>query len=355
MIIKSLSRKANPQQLLKYVLRYIANEKQQSKDKATIILKHNLRNTRSINGYIKAFADNESFRLYRRKDSVILYHDIISLHPLNKNNITSAMLKDIATQYIERRGTNNLYLIAQHSDKDHEHLHCVISGVQTNGYSSRISKQEFKSLKLHLERYQHEKYPELDASHIEHNKLQKKSKEQIIKSVKLLRQSHTQELLVFLEKQFEQVSSKETFINTLKERKYEPYFRNNILQGVTVEGRKFRFSRLGYSPEKIDSLEKKIIPEQNILNELQQLRKGKPKERLLEITPNIKEQFPLHTEEEKQLEELQKLRESNNEKERILEDNSNKDSGPEILHEENEPMQLGLFSLMQSNVLTNEE
>ncbi len=99
MIIKSLSRKSNSSQLVKYIFRYVLDDekkKEISKNdlvksvQPNFIIRHNVR-SRSVKGYVKEFQENEAYRIVRRKDSVQLFHTIISFAPgdskvINDNN-----------------------------------------------------------------------------------------------------------------------------------------------------------------------------------------------------------------------------------------------------------------------------
>src|ERR1700741_1033396 len=116
MIIKTLSRKSNTGQLFQYVFRYVFQRKENSPTKSVgsgkdkFIVRHNIR-SRSLNGIIREYKDNESYRLVQRKDSVRLFHAIISFSDKDREQIYDALLKDVARKFIEERGTNNLYAI----------------------------------------------------------------------------------------------------------------------------------------------------------------------------------------------------------------------------------------------------
>lgn len=276
MILKSLSRKSNQTQLINYVLRYTVKEKQSKQDKetVTIILRHNLR-SRAIQGIIQEYKENESFRLYKRKNAAVLFHDIISFAPSEKHRVTDTLLKDMAKRYVELRGTNNLYLAVAHRDKTaHSHLHFVVSGSQLNGRSSRVSKQQFRHIKIELETYQREKYPELIASRNEHTSSKAKSKEALMEHVTKNRQTHKQSIIKHLEQGYTKSTSHEDFIKHLAS-KYEPYYRNGNLQGVMVEGRKYRLSRLGYDTEKLQELDHRAPSLETQMQELQSIRSRK--------------------------------------------------------------------------------
>lgn len=317
MLIKSLSRKSNSSQLIQYVLRYSLKEGHaKDKDDATLILRHNLR-SHSIKNYIKEFKVNESFRLYKRKDSVTLFHNIISFSPRDKELITDSILKNISKKFVELRGTNSLYLAVAHKEKAHTHLHVIVSGVQLNGYSSRVSKQQFKHIKIELDKYQQEKYPELVHSLIPHEKVSQKSKEEIIQAVQQIRQTDKQTLLKILEEKYTKASSIDDFLKRLKEETYEPYYRNNKLQGVTIEGRKFRLKNLGYDEQKIEQLNHKISFEDKSLQELHSLRKTKNRTLKRDKQSVEKRNIMLQDQtEQKMLNELENIRAMKKDKEK---------------------------------------
>ncbi len=281
MIIKTLSRKSNSGQLIKYALRYSLKENAfKNKEDAQVVLRHNLR-TRSAKGYIHEYTENESFRLYRRKDSVTLFHDILSFAPGDKELVDAPMLKDIAKKYVSLRGKNNLYLIVSHTEKEHTHLHCIVSGVNLAGYSARLPKAKHKQLLQELEQYQQEKYPQLVHSHNSHEKLHLKTREEIIGQIKRSRQANKQTLAASLEQIYAEATSTKDFQTRLAAAKLDPYYRNGKFQGVVSEGKKFRLSRLGYDDTKIQALEEKVQQEVNPIQELEAIRNGihKPKER----------------------------------------------------------------------------
>lgn len=319
MILKSLSRKSNSSQLIRYVCRYIlAPEKRidQIKDKNAIqehpalIIKHNIR-SRTINGFIKSFETHEKFRIIKRKDSVKLFHTIISFSPEDRAYINEELLKDISNKFIELRGEDNIYLITPHWNES-VHLHCVYSGVLLNGRSARISNQKFRSLKRSLEAYQREHYPELIHSRIEHDKGLRLTKEAAINTFKLSHQSNKISLLECLEKAFANATSKIEFINQLQKFGHDLYYRNGKLQGVLFNGKtKYRFNRLNFDRERIENLD---ISKKKELQELMSLRKGKQHSlrkasRLIETKQEIGNN--LNEKEQTLLTEISAIREKN--------------------------------------------
>ncbi len=102
MILKNLTRRSVTGQLVNYLFK-------QEKDKPKPILKHNLR-SRTTKGWTKEFDKNFEFRLHKRKDNIKLHHTIISFSNKDKQNIHTALLKDITKRYIKLRGKENIYL-----------------------------------------------------------------------------------------------------------------------------------------------------------------------------------------------------------------------------------------------------
>ena len=286
MILKSLSRKSDSTgQLVRYITRYILKEQKEGKSSSTekmelvdkpFLIRHNLRTRTSIEGFIREFQENEKFRRVRRRDSVRLYHTIISLSNLDKEQVTEVMLKDIGKEFIRLRGKDSLYLGTMHQEGiNHLHLHIISSGTKTNGLSSRITKEKFASIKRHLQQYQQEKYPELVNSLPEHGKKKRLTKEYLIDCIKKNRQTNKEELLNKLEAIYTQSPTKEAFIQQIKDAGYEVYMRGDRLQGVQIENKKFRFSRLGFDEERLHQLDEKVNKEAVMLTELQQLREQK--------------------------------------------------------------------------------
>lgn len=275
MIIKSLSRKSNSTQLIKYATRYVAKDKAHAhQEDAVILVRHNIR-SKSVEGFIKEFQENESFRLYKRKDSVILFHTILSFSPNDKLKVSKRILKDIAQQFIELRSSNCLNLAIAHLEKQHSHVHILTSGVQVNGRSSRISKQEFAKILNELESYQQTNYPELNYSKNNHNRVQEVYRNKLLESFKHKRKSKKHMLTTQLEHIYTSAHSKDTFMQALTEHNHEPYFRNGKLQGIISEGKKYRLSTLGYTNKEFDILGQQETEQRTQLEEIEKIRSQK--------------------------------------------------------------------------------
>lgn len=296
MILKSLSRKSDStDQLVNYVMAYIFKEQDDPSIKTELtkakqqnskfIIRHNLRARTSLKSFIREFQENESFRLVKRKDSVRLYHNIISFSNKDKQHITDDLLRNMANKFIEERGSNNIFLGTKHEQGvDHIHLHIIVSGTQLNGRSSRVSKQKFHSIKLALDKYQREKYPQLTNSLPEHGKSKRINKEALIEYIKANRQTDKEVILERLEKMYTHSKSKAHFLEQLKIAGHPVYLRNGRVQGITFNEKKFRFSRLGFDDTRLQALDQPRTIQDNSLQVLQQLRENKPRETKREIS-----------------------------------------------------------------------
>jgi len=275
MILKNLTRRNNTGQLVNYLFK-------KEKDKPKPILKHNLR-SRTTKGWTKEFDKNFEIRLHKRKDNIRLHHTIISFSNKDKQNIKPDLLKDITRRYIELRGKENIYLASSHNDKEHIHLHIVMSSTKLiTGESNRITRQEFKELKLTLDAYQKEKYPELIHSlphHGKSKKLQLTDPEQKLqyREGKL---SKKQELFQIVETVFNRSKSVDNFLSELKSEGYNSYSRGGKIYGLEDEtGNHYRFKTLGFDLNKLEELTQQAQTEAKQLQELSSLRESKNQDR----------------------------------------------------------------------------
>jgi hypothetical protein len=303
MIIKSMSRKSSIGQLISYATRYSLkeNNKQNNQESAIVLVRHNLR-SKNVQGYINEFKQNETFRVYHRKDSVILFHTVLSFSPNDQHRINNTMLKDMAKKFVDLRSPNCLNLAVAHLEREHKHIHIITSGVQVNGKSSRVSKQEFAHILSELENYQQEKYPELIHSKNSHTKTKALDKVQLINQLQKTRESKKSSLLINLENAYQLAQSPDEFIKSITDNKHEPYYRNNKLQGVLVDGRKFRLSSLGFDTKKLEELKERETIFKSTFDEIQSIRNTPIKNKEAQLV-NTKEDNV-----ESELESIQALR-----------------------------------------------
>ncbi len=197
-----------------------------------------------------------------RKNGVVLYHEILSLSGKDRNQVTVAMLSDLAQKYVALRASKALVFGTIHFE-DNPHVHLVISG--NLGYRRdklRLSKAEFARVKRELEWYQKEHYPELEHSLV----FEQGGGQEVKKGDQTIRQTRT-----FSEYERDrrihqqgrgELSRKDTlrekicsslvaavsvmdFSQRLTEHTISLYSRGSRLAGVVFKGKKYRFRTIG--------------------------------------------------------------------------------------------------------------
>lgn len=239
----------------------------------SFVLTHNLKGN-SIEAWVNQFQSNEKLRLRKRKDSVILTHEILSWHSDDAENVSLEKMQNMAEEYIQQRNPKGMYVAIPHFDKDHFHIHICASGIEyRTGKSLRLSKEKFQKLKKNIQEYQMEHFPELNKSVVEHgkkSKLKANEKEYQLK-LRTGRESEREQVSGILKTCFKQADSKESFLELLSDCGIKTYERSGKTTGVLFGKNKFRFNRLGYTDEKFEQL--------NLMNrkqmELSDLRKSK--------------------------------------------------------------------------------
>lgn len=280
MIIKSLSRKApSYRQLINYVLH--ENEKPALDGLERFVYTKNLTG-HTVDEWVQSFETQESYRLYQRSNQNYLYHVIISWHISDRQNITTAMLKDIAREFAKRRGIS-LYIATPHYLQNAVHLHVVHSSLELlTGRSLRISKGEFAKLKRDLEAIQKERYPEIQHSTIDHDKNNKDRSHDTEYQIKQRTGTTIKETLRHaIEHALNVAASPEELKQLLQEQGITVYERGGRLQGVLAPetNRKFRFSRLGFD-EHIKALSKHRDKGKELLTTLDRIRKQREEREL---------------------------------------------------------------------------
>lgn len=260
MIIKSKSYKNT--RSFTTVLGYIFRENE--KDQSFMLTKFIKGKDLSTEELHQQFLTNESLRINRRKNNVVLYMDILSFHPEDAQRLNNEKLYQIASKYLSLRAPKSLAVATVHrNEKLHTHLHICFSGVEyKTGKSIRISKEDFKQkVKLPMEKFQQDVFPELSLSKIRHEKSfsikkeLKKDNEKILEAKGEL--SEKQQLLKILEEVFKTAKSEQDFYQKLEDKGVKLYTRNGKITGVQGK-RKFRFKVLGYTSEILQSMEQNL-------------------------------------------------------------------------------------------------
>jgi hypothetical protein len=156
MIIKSMSRKEPTfDQLLGYMNREASSDRYS--------LRHNCyaRGERELEA---EFTRNAS-RMRRRSNGVFMYHEILSITKDGdlSDHERKDILRQVAQKYIEMRCPDNMAYGVVHDDHPHHlHYHLLISSNEVSSSKrTRLSKADFQSLKVEMERRVLSDYPTL--------------------------------------------------------------------------------------------------------------------------------------------------------------------------------------------------
>ena len=131
-------------------------------------------------------------------------------------------------------------------------------------------KKELVKVKKGIQNYQIEKYPELSHSIVQHGKGNKniQSEKEYQYKRRTGRETNKNQILVILQTSYKNALSKKQFFESLNLSDVSTYSRNGKVTGVVYKGRKFRFSRLGFTEERLNGLDKSL----NRNRELEALR-----------------------------------------------------------------------------------
>jgi len=231
MIIKSLSRQNKSFRALYSYL---------TRDKDSLLRGFNLyAHPYKKKEVVREFLDNANY-LRKSRGKNYYYHEIISLdiNALSEEK-QIAILNDLANKYISLRAENHLTFSALHTDKEHIHMHLMISANEYMGTKRvRLSKKDFSTIQKEIETYLHTIYPELGKT-----KLYNKDFEKI--------RSKKQELCFRLDELFKHSSSKDLFEKERQKLELAFYTRGKTT-GVIFYGKKYRLKTL----EKLEQYEK---------------------------------------------------------------------------------------------------
>lgn len=239
------------------------------KDGHSFAITHNLKGD-SIKEWDKQFRANEEYRQYKRVNSVILTHEILSWHKDDAKDISLGKLEDMAREYIQQRNPNGMYIAVPHFDKEHYHVHICASGIEyRTGKAMRLAKKDLQELKQKVQQYQLDKYPELNKSIVNHGKQKKEyalsDKEQKFKE-RTGRATDKEQLVGMLKTCYKKANSKDNFFELLKESGLSTYIRGGKISGIVFSERKFRLKTLGFTEERLQELEKTLKQTKELSN-----------------------------------------------------------------------------------------
>jgi hypothetical protein len=241
-----------------------------------------------VDGIVKEFIDNDTHRR-KRKNGVVLYHEILSYSPKDTKKLNLEILEDIAQKFIELRGDRALCLAKPHIENENIHIHFCFSGTEYHSAKVlRLDNKTFKQLRIDIEQYQQEKYPELSDSIVYLNKWQK---EQVVEQEEVTlsdpefqlkkrtgNQSDKEQINELVQLSFQKSSSRDDFFQKLIQQGLDLYKYRNKVNGLLWNGRKYRFRTLNISEKQLVQLQKGS----DRMSELQRIMSKKSKGQDLE-------------------------------------------------------------------------
>lgn len=246
MIIKSMARK-DPSfgQLMAYF------DKAANQNRTQIFTNNLYCNNKDQASVEDQFIDNFRY-LPKRKNGNALYHEVIVLEPqprLSPSDQQSALIA-LAQKYLEQRASGHLAYGRVHFDRDHPHIHLMISSNAVRSTQrKRLGKNDFNQIQKNLEAHAIEKFPQLEMTPIynsqksDHLKQSTREvaneKRQNKRSLKRIHAARFRELL-------SQSRSAAEFDQCLNSEGFRLYQRGNITGIEPIgEGRRYRLRTLG--------------------------------------------------------------------------------------------------------------
>jgi len=319
MIIKSKSRKvANFDQLYDYM------KKGAEKHEGVHVFSRNIY-AQQRDDVLQEFFDN-SLLFKKRKNSVYLYHEIISITRVQDIATESQQeaLFHIVQEYTDQRAKNNLVHGYMHNDADNNiHYHLMISSNERGSNKNlRLSKKDFDSAKKHLENWTNQHYPELKQGVVINKQAGKKTSHNGAELKKRTGKMPERERVTIALKQVFSVSQgKQCFFDRLAAERLEIYTRGKTIGFKdTVTGRKYRLKTLGLN-EEFSVMSKRIDLAQQVQTEHS---KEEVSEKEREIKPNqVQESGKTQETEDKQARAKKELKQQRNAKQ-VSNDNEKK-------------------------------
>ena len=325
MVIKSLSWKSGTfGQLLNYI------EKKAEKETPPII--HNLLGD-SVGDFAKEFQDN--FRFARqRKGGVVVYHEIISFHPDDREKLSPEIIEEFSKEWLCRRAPLALAYGHIHNHGNAPHLHLAISSNNIKSKNKlRLTRAEFRACQVELEEIQQQRYPDLIKSIAQKRRspdrprrtMPERQRNSRLKKEGQARESQKDMTRGIVGQCAEFANSGTEFEKLLSKQGLEIYRRGKN-HGVKLEtGRKFRFVTLGFAPKLDEEKERQKLERETAAARERQQKIDDLKTRLEQARQKSEE---LEQEELKKEKEFLYLKETDTKKQ----DNINEKDLPEQQH-----------------------
>ncbi len=195
------------------------------------------------------------------------YHEVLSFSPKDREHITDALLADISHKYIERRNPRALCFAVAHKETEHIHLHFCFSGTEYKSKKTlRMDDRVFMDIRLGMEAYQQEMYPELrhsiaysERSKARNNAVERdqntRAQRAYQRQQRTEKPSEKEQYTSIAHECYDRATSKQQFYELLQEQGLTLYMYRNKIAGVQGT-RKYRFSTLGIGKEQLATLKR---------------------------------------------------------------------------------------------------
>lgn len=202
---------------------------------------HNLYDPTNLNRVEQDFKVNYFCHNKKRHSGNIVFHDILSPDPRDREHITPEILYDIGFKFIELKAPNSLAFMQVHPKADEierPHIHIMISANEYgSGKQVALSKWEFQQVKTEMKKYVLKEYPQLQHAFKFNQSITLKEKMAMVFKEKLC-----------------QAPTKEIFTTILKEAGFQLYKKGKHFGLVQiheneVQGRRYRLKTLKVADE----------------------------------------------------------------------------------------------------------
>lgn len=267
MIIKTLRIKSKYR--IKSLVKYVLNDGQENAKPMDLFVILNNIHTVNVAKIHKEFLLNDQYRV-KRKNGLCYYHEILSISPKDVN-VTNHILEDLTKKYIEIRGAKEALVLAKaHKEKNHLHVHLIMSSTKYKSKESlRLDNESFRRVRIEMEEYQQKKYLNLLKHSIVYLNKEKEKSNRITADKNTRFQNEFQMKARLEGKQptkkeilKERVSKilaitnspKEFLTRIKKEPDFKLYDYRGKITGLVFENKKYRFTTIGISKGDLQKL-----------------------------------------------------------------------------------------------------
>ena len=268
MVVKTIRWKnINFKKIISYILDKNWNEKTSS-----FAIFRNIKNSSNV---LKEFKENDRYRK-RRKNGVVLYHEVLSFHKKDSHKLDHLKLNEIALKYISVRSPNALCVASPHFDTENIHIHFCFSGTEYKSSKTlRMDNKIFKKVRQEIENFQKENFPELQNSLVfsrnqeflnsrkEGNKklmITGKSEKEFQMNKRLLGNGQRTDKEI-IKKELRSLFLKSNNLNDFQQniisKGFEIYSYRNKPTGILFNERKYRFKLFGFDKSVFEEIQQK--------------------------------------------------------------------------------------------------